>query len=1194
MLLMISICAVSAEDVNQTDDNLKIDESDAISAGESTVGSFSNLSDDVDDSTDELNIKSDYKFNSSTDDAFKEGIGIAVSEEGIYTINGNNHVIDADNQAGVFRFTNGTVIINNLKITNASRSSIILYNCELRTNNVTFENNHDLQEGGAIYAENSNYYSYNDKFINNYAINGASVYSLNSIIEIDNSTFINNNLIHWSLIYGYNSIMTVNNTLFANMTSRYATAIYSEKNKLTVLNSQFINLFANATAGAIGSKESDSITIEGCSFINVASAKNAGAIYADLNGNEIHASNTATIKNSLFENCSSNFGGAYLQLGGTLNLMSSNFISNIAEYAGGAVYLSNTTVLIGNNKFNKNIANQLYGGALYIDDSNSIITQCKFIDNYAGTFGDAVYLHDSKYGIKNSEFSKGYNEAIVSFFDRSGSSLNNNELHGGKTLLNQIAYNTIVEYEGKKIVLNITSTANATLNDARFDLRDYKVDGTNITLAGVVKDQGANGACWAFGATGALESAFLKATGILLDISENNIQGVATHYNEYGSSDIFEGGYATSAMGLFLSWLGVISQEFDSYDELGKISIASFVPGESYHIQDTVIIPKRENALDNDKLKEALIKYGGLTVHIYGASSNNEYYNPDTYAQYYNGEESGNHFVTLVGWDDNYSKDNFKIKPQGNGAWICKNSWGSDWGENGYFYVSYYDTTFAMYTSSVGYIINNTENYTGVYQYDVGDYDRYFYDSGEIINFVNTYHALDDELIKAVGTYFSNVDEAYTINVYFEGELVYTQTGKSTHIGFETIKLAKPIAIYAGNQFSVGIKTRYMPLLEDTRIHFESENSMAYYTDGYMDDLGKLGKTACIKVYTVWNLDSEGSSSKYYTKNTNFTVQSNANGKTVSIYKDNKLLGSAIVSDGKASFNLILEPGIYVLITSNDDGDIVEGFEILNTIEVADSVKIGYNTVLSIDAQFYDENGVELFYKDVTLRLDGKPYTGTIDNNEGMLYLTLSDLSIGKHTLILQNPVTLEESVTTIQVVSRFTGNSNVDMFYADGSSFKVCVYGNYGKPVGANQVVTITLNKVTYKVKTNANGYAILKIPDTVKPGTYTLTATYAGQTIKNAVKVKQVLKLVKGTVKKSSKKLVIKATLKGKTPIKGKKLTFKFNGKTYTAKTDKNGIAKITIKKSVLKKLKVGKKVSYQVTYLKNTVKQTVKVKK
>lgn len=91
----------------------------------------------------------------------------------------------------------------------------------------------------------------------------------------------------------------------------------------------------------------------------------------------------------------------------------------------------------------------------------------------------------------------------------------------------------------------------------------------------------------------------------------------------------------------------------------------------------------------------------------------------------------------------------------------------------------------------------------------------------------------------------------------------------------------------------------------------------------------------------------------------------------------------------------------------------------------------------------------------------------------------------------------------------------------------------------------------------------------------------------------LKLTLKTVK--VKKSAKKLVLTAKLtKGKTLIKGKKVTFKFNGKTYKAKTSKKGIAKVTIKKSVLKKLKVGKKVSYQAKYSKLSVKKTAKVKK
>ena len=70
--------------------------------------------------------------------------------------------------------------------------------------------------------------------------------------------------------------------------------------------------------------------------------------------------------------------------------------------------------------------------------------------------------------------------------------------------------------------------------------------------------------------------------------------------------------------------------------------------------------------------------------------------------------------------------------------------------------------------------------------------------------------------------------------------------------------------------------------------------------------------------------------------------------------------------------------------------------------------------------------------------------------------------------------------------------------------------------------------------------------------------------------------------------------ATLKNKKAIKNKLVTFKFNGKTYKAKTNSKGIAKVTIKKSVLNKLKVGKKITYQATYLKDTVKKTVKVQR
>ena len=158
--------------------------------------------------------------------------------------------------------------------------------------------------------------------------------------------------------------------------------------------------------------------------------------------------------------------------------------------------------------------------------------------------------------------------------------------------------------------------------------------------------------------------------------------------------------------------------------------------------------------------------------------------------------------------------------------------------------------------------------------------------------------------------------------------------------------------------------------------------------------------------------------------------------------------------------------------------------------------------------------------------------------------------------------------------------------------------------------IVTVQIGTATYNVSV-ANGSGSVSVPN-LAAGNYVATAVFAETGIfanatasaaftvtKKAAPtpaqvVKLTLKKIK-SVKKSAKKLVLKATLKinGKAK-KGLKVKFKFNKKTYTAKTNKKGIAKVTIKAKVLKKLKVGKKVKIQVSYGKTVKKMSVKVKK
>ena len=171
---------------------------------------------------------------------------------------------------------------------------------------------------------------------------------------------------------------------------------------------------------------------------------------------------------------------------------------------------------------------------------------------------------------------------------------------------------------------------------------------------------------------------------------------------------------------------------------------------------------------------------------------------------------------------------------------------------------------------------------------------------------------------------------------------------------------------------------------------------------------------------------------------------------------------------------------------------------------------------------------------------------------------------------------------------------SAFSIVYTAKNKYSVKVYDSKGKLVKGVQVSFLINNKAYKTVKTDSKGVARIVINKV--PGTYKITSKVSGLSVTKKLTVKHIVSLKKVKVKRSLKKLVIKVSLRkvnGKY-LKGKKVTLKFNGKKYKAKTNKKGVAKFTIKSNVLKKLKVGKKVKYQATYLKDTVKKSVKVKK
>ena len=360
-----------------------------------------------------------------------------------------------------------------------------------------------------------------------------------------------------------------------------------------------------------------------------------------------------------------------------------------------------------------------------------------------------------------------------------------------------------------------------------------------------VKSQQPYGTCWAFGTLSPIESYMIKhqipvgSTGKAattdLDLSEWHLSyfSYTNAYDELGltegdssilaDSHLSIGGDGYKSTMTLMRWEGPASESipelaYNQADPDKAINPKYAYDYDVAHISDVDWI----NTSDRNAVKQAIMEYGSgffgyCWMQAYNSTNRSGAY---CYIQS-NYTYGANHAVTLVGWDDNYSKENFNYlpansRPQNDGAWIVKNSWGAGgtyaaYTDNGYNYISYEDTASSLETCMF-FKAEPVDKYQHIYQYDgtlnIDDYVGLMSNHSKV---ANVFTAQGHEKVEAVSILTLEEGLGYTLELYknltnatdpTSGTLVGTQTGTIAYNGYHTIPLETPVSVQDGETFS--------------------------------------------------------------------------------------------------------------------------------------------------------------------------------------------------------------------------------------------------------------------------------------------------------------------------------------------------------------------------------------------------------
>ncbi|MBO5387947.1 MAG: hypothetical protein J6A59_07405 [Lachnospiraceae bacterium] len=407
-----------------------------------------------------------------------------------------------------------------------------------------------------------------------------------------------------------------------------------------------------------------------------------------------------------------------------------------------------------------------------------------------------------------------------------------------------------VTYDLQADWIDLTRLEGEKLLPAAYDMRDYG----RVTP---VRDQGRYGTCWAFASLGALETTLLPEEEGIFSTDHMSMN------NSY-NLDIDSGGEHTMSIAYLAAWQGPVYEANDPYGDGESNGNLKAVK----HLEEALII----NEKDIDVLKSAIFRYGAVETSVYTqmeyVDSISPYYSKENASYYYDGEELPNHDVVVVGWDDNYAKENFTNVPEGDGAFICKNSWGTEFGDRGYVYVSYYDANICK--KSVVYTrVGDADNYDNIYQTDLLGWIGHMGFDKEEAYFANVYTAGAGEELAAVSFYATGKDTEFEVYVVsgFEDEASFKNrqfvtAGSTKYAGYYTVDFPEAIKLADNEKFAVVVKIKTPGAVHPIAIEYNSDERTENFDitdgEGYISLYGEKWHSAeetqqsnvCLKAFT--------------------------------------------------------------------------------------------------------------------------------------------------------------------------------------------------------------------------------------------------------------------------------------------------------------------------------------------------------